>query len=79
MDLMRLVSELDDLLEASEVEDYCPNGLQVEGREQVQRVVIGVSASRALFAHAASRQADAILVHHGILWHGETPRLVGSR
>jgi dinuclear metal center YbgI/SA1388 family protein len=79
MDLRRLVAELDELLAAEGVADYCPNGLQVEGRAEVRRVVTAVSASRALFTRALDLQADAILVHHGILWNAsEPPRLVGS-
>ena len=79
MDLRRLVAELDELLDAEGVADYCPNGLQVEGRPEVRRLVTGVSASRALFTRAVDLGADAVLVHHGILWNGpEPPRLVGS-
>ena len=79
MDLHRLVAELDELLEAEGGSDYCPNGLQVEGRSEVRRLVTGVSASRELFELAAARGADAILVHHGILWNAaEPPRITGS-
>ncbi len=79
MDLHALIAELDGLLDAEAVPDYCPNGLQVEGRPEVERVVTAVSASRALILRAASLDADLILVHHGILWNGpEPPRLVGS-
>jgi len=79
MDLFHLVSELDDLLEADAVSDYCPNGLQVEGRSEVRRIVTAVSASRALFSRAVDLEADAILVHHGIIWNASEPqRLVGS-
>mgnify|MGYP001551773260 FL=1 len=79
MDLFQLVADLDELLEAEEVRDYCPNGLQVEGSMEVQKIVTAVSASRALFTRAADRDADAIIVHHGVLWNGtEPPRLVGS-
>jgi dinuclear metal center YbgI/SA1388 family protein len=79
MNLYRLVSELDELLDSESVADYCPNGLQVEGRPEIGRIVTAVSASRALFTRAADREADAVLVHHGLLWNGpEAPRLVGS-
>jgi dinuclear metal center YbgI/SA1388 family protein len=79
MDLMHLVAELDELLEVEAVRDYCPNGLQVEGRSQVRRVVTAVSASQALFTRAVAHDADAILVHHGILWAASLPQtLVGS-
>lgn len=79
MRLESLVAELETLLEVDGVRDYCPNGLQVEGRPEVRRIITAVSASRALFTRAADHDADAILVHHGILWNGaEPPRLVGS-
>jgi dinuclear metal center YbgI/SA1388 family protein len=79
MQLQRLVAELSDLLEADTVSDYCPNGLQVEGRSEVRSIVTAVSASRKLFELAVDEGADAILVHHGILWNSaEPPRLVGS-
>jgi dinuclear metal center YbgI/SA1388 family protein len=79
MDLHQLVADLDDLLDADAVRDYCPNGLQVEGSSEVQRVVTAVSASRALFTRAVDHGADAVIVHHGLLWNGsEPPRLVGS-
>jgi dinuclear metal center YbgI/SA1388 family protein len=76
---MQLVAELDELLESDSAADYCPNGLQVEGRPQIHKIVTAVSASRELFTLAAERTADAIIVHHGILWNGaEAPRIVGS-
>jgi len=79
MDLHRLVAELDELLEAESGADYCPNGLQVEGRSEVRRLVTGVSASRELFELAAARGADAVLVHHGVLWNAAAPpRITGS-
>ncbi len=73
-----LVAFLDDLLGAREGADYGPNGLQVEGRPEIRRVVCGVSASLALIEAAIERRADAVLVHHGILWNHATPRIVGS-
>ena len=79
MDLLQLVADLDEILEADAVRDYCPNGLQIEGSAEVRRVVTAVSASRALFTRAVDREADAIIVHHGVLWNAsEPPRLVGS-
>ena len=79
MDLLQLVAELDELLHADGAADYCPNGLQVEGAPDVCRIVTAVSASHELFATAAERGADAVIVHHGILWNGsESTRIVGS-
>lgn len=70
---------LDSLLEAARFRDYCPNGLQVEGREHVQRIVCGVTASQALIEVAIQRQADALLVHHGWFWKSEDGRVTGFR
>lgn len=73
------MAALETLLETEGIRDYCPNGLQVEGRSEVRRIITAVSASRALFTRAVDHDADAIIVHHGILWNGsEPPRLVGS-
>lgn len=57
--------------------DYCPNGLQVAGRDEVRHVVAGVSASRRLIEAAIAEGADAILVHHGFFWKNEDPCLTG--
>ena len=70
---------LDTLLEAARFRDYCPNGLQVEGRAEVRRVLCGVTASQALVDEAIRRGADAILVHHGWFWRGEDGRVTGFR
>jgi dinuclear metal center YbgI/SA1388 family protein len=70
---------LDQYLEVARFRDYCPNGLQVEGRASVERLVTGVTASLALLDAAIAADADAILVHHGYFWRGEDPRLVGVR
>ncbi|MBI4986064.1 MAG: Nif3-like dinuclear metal center hexameric protein [Rhodocyclales bacterium] len=74
-----LRSYLDNLLEAERFRDYCPNGLQVEGRDEVRRVVCGVSASQDLLAAAVARGADAVLVHHGWFWKSEDGRITGHR
>jgi dinuclear metal center YbgI/SA1388 family protein len=74
-----LARYLDQLLDASRLKDYCPNGLQVEGRPEIATVVTGVTASVALIEAATAAGADALLVHHGYFWRGEDPRLVGSR
>lgn len=70
---------LDGLLEATRFRDYCPNGLQVEGKTDVQRVILGVTASQALLDAAIEKEADAILVHHGWFWKGEDGRVTGYR
>lgn len=74
-----LTAILDGLLEPGRFRDYCPNGLQVEGREEIGRVVTGVTASLALIERAIELEADAILVHHGWFWRGEDPRVIATR
>jgi dinuclear metal center YbgI/SA1388 family protein len=68
---------LDDLLEVPRFTDYCPNGLQVEGKAQVGKIVSGVTASLALIEAAARAGADAIVVHHGLFWRGQDGRIAG--
>ncbi|MBL8485206.1 MAG: Nif3-like dinuclear metal center hexameric protein [Rhodocyclaceae bacterium] len=70
---------LDRLLETARFKDYCPNGLQVEGRADIHRVVCGVTASQALIDAAIALDADALLVHHGWFWRGEDQRVTGTR
>ena len=70
-------SHLAGLLSVDRFKDYGPNGLQVEGREAVLRLVSGVTASLALIEAAAAAQADAILVHHGLFWRGQDGRITG--
>lgn len=66
-------------LDINRFRDYCPNGLQVEGRERIRTVVTGVTASMALLEAALEAQADMVLVHHGYFWRGEDPRIIGPR
>ena len=77
IDRNALLDYLDEYLEASRGEDYCPNGLQVEGKKSIRRIVLGVSACLELFERAAASDTDAILVHHGLLWKGDTRRITG--
>ncbi|MCK6423999.1 MAG: Nif3-like dinuclear metal center hexameric protein [Burkholderiaceae bacterium] len=79
MDIHRetLGAHLDRLLEPSRFADYGPNGLQVEGRATVRRLVTGVTASLALIDAAVDAGADAILVHHGLFWRGQDGRVTG--
>ena len=79
MDREELRGHLDVLLDAARFRDYCPNGLQVEGRARVDRVLCGVTASQALIDEAVRRDVDAVLVHHGWFWRGEDGRVTGFR
>ena len=77
--LTTLVEEADRFLGAARISDYCPNGLQVEGRPQVRRIVSGVTASQALLDAAVEAGADLVLVHHGYFWKGENPCITGMK
>jgi dinuclear metal center YbgI/SA1388 family protein len=76
-DRSQLLQAFDALLTPERFKDYGPNGLQVEGRERVQRLVSGVTASRELIARAVAAKADAIFVHHGLFWRGQDGRVTG--
>lgn len=69
----------DGLLACGDFQDYCPNGLQVEGERPVRRLVSGVTASQAFIDAGIAAGADALLVHHGYFWKGESPCLVGMK
>jgi dinuclear metal center YbgI/SA1388 family protein len=74
-----LVAYLHDLLEADAIGDYTPNGLQLEGAVQIQRLMTGVTACQALLDAAADWRADALLVHHGWFWKNEAPQITGMK
>ena len=73
----QLLQAFDALLQPERFKDYGPNGLQVEGKTAVRRIVSGVTASRALIEAAVQAQADAIFVHHGLFWRGQDGRVTG--
>ncbi len=77
VDRDQLVAYLDALLGSATGTDYCPNGLQVEGRRRIRRLVSAVSACHELFVRAEEAQAEAILVHHGLFWQGAPRQLTG--
>jgi dinuclear metal center YbgI/SA1388 family protein len=77
--LNEIIKYLDDLLGVAGFKDYCPNGLQVEGKQTVHNLVTGVTASAALLDKAINCGADAVLVHHGYFWKGDDPCVVGIK
>jgi len=79
VDRDELAKYLEQMLEMARFKDYCPNGLQVEGKPRIQLIISGVTASLALIEAAIEQQADAILVHHGYFWRDENPCVVGYR
>lgn len=74
-----LLQLLNNKLESGRVRDYCPNGLQVEGKAQVRKILTGVTASQALLDRAVAEQADAVLVHHGYFWKSEASEITGMK
>lgn len=73
----QLLQSLDALLQPAGFKDYGPNGLQVEGRAEIRKLVSGVTASLALIDAAIEVGADALLVHHGLFWRGQDGRITG--
>lgn len=74
-----LESYLHDLLRCEAFADYAPNGLQVQGRDSIQRLCTAVTASEEAIDKAIAYGADALLVHHGYFWKGEDPAIVGTK
>ena len=72
-----LLTAFEQLLQPERFNDYGPNGLQVEGKAEVRKIVSGVTASLALIEAAIAAQADAIFVHHGLFWRGQDGRVTG--
>lgn len=70
---------LDNLLRCDKFNDYAPNGIQVEGREEIKRICTAVTASEEVITQAIAAQADALLVHHGYFWRGEVPVITGMK
>ncbi|MCC7006879.1 MAG: Nif3-like dinuclear metal center hexameric protein [Ottowia sp.] len=79
METRELELYLNDLLSVSRFDDYCPNGLQVQGHKETFHLVTGVTASLALIEQAVALGADAILVHHGYFWKGEDACVTGQK
>src|SRR5690606_38636962 len=79
MNIKELIDYTGQILEVERFRDYCPNGLQVEGRHEVRTIVTGVTASMALLEAAHEAGADMVLVHHGYFWRNEDPRVVGIK
>jgi len=79
VELRTLVNTANSWLMPKPINDYCPNGLQVEGRGQVRRIVSGVTASQALLDAAVAAGADVVLVHHGYFWKSEASAITGMK
>lgn len=70
---------LDEKLNSKAISDYAPNGLQVEGKTNIKKIITGVTASLPLIEAAIAQNADAILVHHGYFWKSENPCIRGMK
>lgn len=79
MNINQLLDYTRQLLQVERFRDYCPNGLQVQGKSDVLKIVTGVTASMALLEAAHAENADLILVHHGYFWKNEDERIVGIK
>lgn len=76
---LELEQILDEKLNSKMIADYAPNGLQVEGKRAIRKIITGVTASLPLIEQAIHKQADAILVHHGYFWKNENPCIRGMK
>ena len=74
-----ILAKLNEWLQPENFQDYCPNGLQVEGKSDVNTIVTGVTASRALIEAAIAANADMVIVHHGYFWKGEDQSIRGMK
>ena len=79
MNNLELERLLNEKLSTDRINDYAPNGLQVEGKAEIKKIITGVTASQALIDYAVAQQADAILVHHGYFWKSENPCIRGMK
>lgn len=79
VELNSLIGWCNDTLQTHAFQDYCPNGLQVEGKAQVHKIITAVTASQAAINAAIAEQADALIVHHGYFWKGEAAPLTGMK
>ncbi len=79
MNRHKLEQYLAQLLKPEQIKDYAPNGLQIQGSEQITKIVTGVTASQALIDRAINEQVDAIIVHHGYFWKNESYVIRGMK
>lgn len=79
LETKELINYANELLDINNYQDYCPNGLQIAGREQISKIITGVSANKELLDKAVANKADAIIVHHGFFWKSENPCIIGVK
>ncbi|MCW9716959.1 MULTISPECIES: Nif3-like dinuclear metal center hexameric protein [unclassified Avibacterium] len=79
MNNLTLEQLINQKLDSTSITDYAPNGLQIQGKDEVKKIITGVTASQALIDYAIEQNADAILVHHGYFWKSENPCIRGMK
>ncbi len=70
---------LNALLKPEQIKDFCPNGLQIQGSDEIHKIVTGVTATQALIEQAIHEKADALVVHHGFFWKNESYVIRGMK
>ncbi|CAC9496920.1 GTP cyclohydrolase 1 type 2 homolog YbgI [uncultured Gammaproteobacteria bacterium] len=66
-------------LRVDKFDDYCPNGLQIQGKPDIKKIISGVSANQDLIDAAIDEKADALFVHHGFFWKNEASEIIGIK
>lgn len=74
-----LESYLDTLLDSARFNDYAPNGLQIQGKNEIYRICTAVTASEEAIEYAIEVKAEALIVHHGYFWKGEDSVIKGIK
>ena len=74
-----LEQSLNNLLDSHHIDDFCPNGIQVANKGEIKKIATAVSASREAIERSVDAGAQALIVHHGIFWKGDTYPLVGNK
>ena len=79
MKIFEFERELNALMSPERIKDFCPNGMQIQGKEVINKVITGVTATQALIEAAIEKNADAIVVHHGYFWKNESYVIRGMK
>ncbi|WAJ69080.1 Nif3-like dinuclear metal center hexameric protein [Catenovulum adriaticum] len=79
MNQFELETYLNQLLKPEKIRDFCPNGLQIQGTEHINKIVTGVTATQLLIDQAIEKKVDALFVHHGFFWKNENPVIKGMK
>jgi len=77
--LTKLVASVNNYLNINQINDYCPNGMQIEGAPEINLIACAVSANQSSIEQAIKLKAQALLVHHGYFWKNENPCITGIK